>query len=251
MRALYSAASGMTAQQHRLDTIANNISNVSTTGFKKSRDAFQDLFYQQLSSGGVQANTLQLGNGVRLAGIERDHGQGTLVATNDPLHVALQGDGFFAVETLDGERMYTRDGQFTQDVDGMLVTQSGLRVSGDIQIPTGSAAVRIDYDGTVHATTSDGQDAVVGQLEVSRFVNPAGLLAKGGNLFQETPQSGTAEQVTAGTDVQVVQGFLEQSNVDVATELIDMIQAQRVFELNSKVVQAADESLQIAVNLRR
>jgi flagellar basal-body rod protein FlgG len=133
----------------------------------------------------------------------------------------------------------------------MLVTQSGLRVSGDIQIPTGSAAVRIDYDGTVHATTSDGQDAVVGQLEVSRFVNPAGLLAKGGNLFQETPQSGTAEQVTAGTDVQVVQGFLEQSNVDVATELIDMIQAQRVFELNSKVVQAADESLQIAVNLRR
>jgi flagellar basal-body rod protein FlgG len=251
MRALYSAASGMTAQQHRLDTIANNISNVSTTGFKKSRDAFQDLFYQQLATGGVQANTLQLGNGVRLAGIERDHGQGTVVATNDPLHVALQGDGFFVVETNEGERLYTRDGQFTQDVDGMLVTQSGLRVAGDIQIPAGAASIRIDYDGTVHASMSDGQDAVVGQMELARFVNPAGLMARGGNLYQMSPQSGDAAQVDAGTDVQVVQGFLEQSNVDVATELIDMIQAQRVYELNSKVVQAADESLQVAVNLRR
>lgn len=251
MRALYSAASGMTAQQHRLDTIANNISNVSTTGFKKSRDAFQDLFYQTLATGGVQSNALQLGNGVRLAGVERDHGQGTLVATNDPLHVALQGDGFFVVETLEGERMYTRDGQFTQDVDGMLVTQSGLRVAGDIQIPSGAASIRIDYDGTVHAAMTDGQDAVVGQLELARFVNPAGLMARGGNLYQQSPTSGEPTDVEPGTDVQVVQGFLEQSNVDVAGELIDMIQAQRVFELNSKVVQAADESLQIAVNLRR
>lgn len=251
MRALYSAASGMTAQQHRLDTIANNISNVSTTGFKKSRDAFQDLFYQTLATGGVQSNALQLGNGVRLAGVERDHGQGTLVATNDPLHVALQGDGFFVVETLEGERMYTRDGQFTQDVDGMLVTQSGLRVAGDIQIPTGAASIRIDYDGTVHAAMTDGQDAVVGQIELARFVNPAGLMARGGNLYQQSPTSGEPTDVQPGTDVQVVQGFLEQSNVDVAGELIDMIQAQRVFELNSKVVQAADESLQIAVNLRR
>jgi flagellar basal-body rod protein FlgG len=241
----------MTAQQHRLDTIANNISNVSTTGFKKSRDAFQDLFYQTLATGGVQSNALQLGNGVRLAGVERDHGQGTLVATNDPLHVALQGDGFFVVETLEGERMYTRDGQFTQDVDGMLVTQSGLRVAGDIQIPSGAASIRIDYDGTVHAAMTDGQDAVVGQLELARFVNPAGLMARGGNLYQQSPTSGEPTDVEPGTDVQVVQGFLEQSNVDVAGELIDMIQAQRVFELNSKVVQAADESLQIAVNLRR
>jgi flagellar basal-body rod protein FlgG len=251
MRALYSAASGMTAQQHRLDTIANNISNVSTTGFKKSRDAFQDLFYQTLATGGVQSNALQLGNGVRLAGVERDHGQGTLVATNDPLHVALQGDGFFVVETLEGERLYTRDGQFTQDVDGMMVTQSGLRVAGDIQIPTGAASIRVDYDGTVHAAMPDGQDAVVGQLELARFVNPAGLMAQGGNLYRQSPTSGDPTDVQPGTDVQVVQGFLEQSNVDVAGELIDMIQAQRVFELNSKVVQAADESLQIAVNLRR
>jgi flagellar basal-body rod protein FlgG len=251
MRALYSAASGMTAQQFRLDTIANNISNVSTTGFKKSRDAFQDLFYQTLVAGGVQSNALQLGNGVRLAGVERDHAQGTLVATNDLLHVALQGDAFFVVETMEGERFYTRDGQFTQDVDGILVTQSGLRVAGDIQIPTDAVSVRIDYDGTVHSSTRDGQEMMIGRLELARFVNPSGLLGRGGNLYQQSPTSGDPFEPETGIDVQVVQGYLEQSNVDVAGELIDMIQAQRVFELNSKVVQAADESLQIAVNLRR
>lgn len=254
MRALYTAASGMTAQQHRLDTIANNLANVGTTGFKKSRDAFQDLFYQQLTSGGQGQGgaRLELGGGVRLAGIERDQGQGGLVQTNDPLHVGIQGDAFFVVETIDGDRLYTRDGSFTQDSDGMLITTGGLRVAGDIQIPTGTSSVTIGSDGMVRAQMADGSGEVtLGQLELARFVNPAGLEARGGNLFQVTPQSGEAQDVQAGSEVQLLQGYLEQSNVDVAGELIDMIQAQRVYELNSKVVQAADDVLQVAANLRR
>ncbi|MEQ1505727.1 MAG: flagellar basal-body rod protein FlgG [Myxococcota bacterium] len=256
MRALYTAASGMTAQQSRLDTIANNLANVSTTGFKKSRDAFQDLFYQELSGGGGEGeqagSRLELGGGVKLAGIERDQAQGALIATNNPLHVAIQGDAMFVVETLDGEPMYTRDGSFTKDPDGYLVTTSGMRVSGDVQIPEEADTITIGYDGTVHGLVSaTGQDLVLGQIEIARFVNPGGLMARGGNLFVPTPQSGDAQPLDAGTDVQLVQGYLEGSNVDVASELIDMIQAQRVYELNSKVIQAADDTLQVAANLRR
>jgi flagellar basal-body rod protein FlgG len=255
MRALYTAASGMTAQQTRLDTIANNIANVSTTGFKKSRDAFQDLFYQQLAGGGETEGgmRLELGAGTRIAGIERDQGQGALTATGNPLHVGIQGDAFFNVETPDGDRLYTRDGSFTKDVDGYLVTAGGLRVGGDIQIPDDASTITIDYDGTVHAQIAGQttQDVVLGQIEISRFVNAAGLEARGDNLFLPTIASGEPVDVDPGTDVQLVQGFLEGSNVDVATELIDMIQAQRVYELNSKVVQAADETLGVAANLRR
>ncbi len=254
MRALYTAASGMTAQQTRLDTIANNIANVGTTGFKKSRDAFQDLFYQQLAGGSAadRGSRLELGAGTRIAGIERDQGQGALVATNNPLHVAIQGDAFFTVETPSGDRMYTRDGSFSKDADGYLVTAGGLQVGGDIRIPDDAGALTVDYDGTVHAQIGSGtDDLVLGQLEIARFVNAAGMEARGDNLFLPTLQSGDPIDVDAGTDVQIVQGYLEGSNVDVATELIDMIQAQRIYELNSKVIQAADEALGVAANLRR
>ncbi len=247
MRALYTAASGMTAQQTRLDTIANNIANVSTTGFKKSRDAFQDLFYQKMTSGG------ELGAGTRIAGIERDQGQGALTATNNPLHIGIQGDAFFVVESVDGDALYTRDGAFSKDVDGYLVTAGGLRVGGDIQIPDDAAQLLVDYDGTVHAQLvgATTEDVVLGQIQVVRFVNAAGLEARGNNLFRPTIESGEPIDAEPGSDIQLVQGFLEASNVDVATELIDMIQAQRVYELNSKVVQAADETLGVAANLRR
>lgn len=257
MRALYTAASGMTAQQLRLDTIANNLANVSTTGFKRSRDAFEDLFYQQLgapgSGSGDGGTRVELGGGVALAGIERDQAQGMLVSTGNPLHVALQGDGYFVVETWDGEQLYTRDGSFTKDPDGYLVTASGMRVAGDVQIPEEADQVTIDYDGTVHGVVSStGRDMVLGQIEVARFVNAAGLMGRGGNLFVPTLQSGEPLPVDPGDGkVQVVQGYVEGSNVDVATELIDMIQAQRAYELNSKVIQAADEALQVAANLRR
>jgi flagellar basal-body rod protein FlgG len=255
MRALYTAASGMTAQQLRLDTIANNIANVGTTGFKKSRDAFQDLFYQQLATGGGTnefSPRVELGGGVKLAAIERDQGQGTLVNTSNPLHVAIQGDAWFVVETEYGDPLYTRDGSFTKDPDGYLVTSTGMRVGGDIQIPEEADQITIDYDGTVHGIVSaTGQDLSLGRIELARFVNPAALMARGGNLFVPTQQSGEPVDVEADSSVQLVQGYLEGSNVDVAGELIDMIQAQRVYELNSKVVQAADETLQVAANLRR
>jgi flagellar basal-body rod protein FlgG len=254
MRALYTAASGMTAQQMRLDTIANNIANVGTTGFKKSRDAFQDLFYQELavSRVGVPGSGMELGGGVRLATIERNHQQGSLVSTGDPLNAAIQGDAFFVVETQYGERMYTRDGSFTRSAEGRMITASGLDVSGDIILPEQADQIKIDYDGTVHGLiTNTGEDMVLGKIETARFVNPAGLFARGGNLYSPTLSSGDPIEVEDDGRVQIVQGFLESSNVDVANELIDMIQAQRVYELNSKVIQAADEALQVAVNLRR
>jgi flagellar basal-body rod protein FlgG len=255
MRALYAAASGMTAQQTRLDTIANNIANVGTTGFKKSRDAFQDLFYQQLAGGGGEGeypSRMELGGGVKLAAIERDQGQGTAVSTGNPLNVAIQGDAFFVVETENGDQLYTRDGSFTKDPDGYLVTASGMRVGGDIQIPDDADQVTIDYDGTVHGTVSaTGQDLVLGKIELARFVNPGALMGRGGNTFVPTLASGEPIEVEADSSVQLLQGYLEGSNVDVASELIDMIQAQRIYELNSKVVQAADETLQVAANLRR
>ncbi|MEZ4239357.1 MAG: flagellar hook-basal body complex protein [Myxococcota bacterium] len=186
-----------------------------------------------------------------LAGIERDQAQGTLISTNNPLHVGIQGDAFFAVETWDGEQLYTRDGSFTKDPDGYLVTNTGMRVSGDIQIPDDADQLTIDYDGTVHASVT-GRDIVLGQIETARFVNAAGLVARGGNLFVPSVSSGDPLPVELGDGrVQLVQGYVEGSNVDVATELIDMIQAQRAYELNSKVIQAADETLQVAANLRR
>lgn len=254
MRALYTAASGMTAQQLRLDTIANNIANVGTTGFKKSRDAFADLFYQELavSRAGTPGSGVELGGGVKLASIERDHQQGALVSTGDPLNVAVQGDAFFVVETQFGERLYTRDGSFTRSSDGTLVTKGGLRVAGDIVLPEEADLIKIDLDGTVHGLVNlTGEDMVLGKIEVARFVNAGGLLARGGNLYSPTDASGDPIDVEADGRIQVVQGYLESSNVDVANELIDMIQAQRVYELNSKVIQAADEALQVAVNLRR
>jgi flagellar basal-body rod protein FlgG len=257
MRALYTAASGMTAQQLRLDTIANNLANVSTTGFKRSRDAFQDLFYQQLGAPGGGADgagaRVELGSGVAVAGIERDQAQGMLIDTGNALHVGIQGDAYFVVETWDGEQLYTRDGSFTKDPDGYLVTAAGMRVAGDVQIPDDADQITIDYDGTVHGiVTATGQDMVLGQIEVARFVNGAGLMGRGGNLFVPTLQSGEPLPVDPGDGkVQLVQGYVEGSNVDVATELIEMIQAQRAYELNSKVIQAADEALQVAANLRR
>ena len=254
MRALYTAASGMSAQQLRLDTIANNLANVASTGFKRSRDSFQDLFYQQLTSGGqaVSAARMELGTGTRIVAVERDHTQGNLVSTGNVLHVALQGDGFFVLEGMDGVPMYTRDGTFSQDADGYMISAGGLRVGGDIQVPEDATSVRIDYDGTVHAVFSDAsRDVVLGQIEVVKFLNPAGLRAIGNNFLVPTLTSGDPMDVVAGTDTQVVQGYLETSNVDVATELIEMIQAQRLYEMNSKVVQAADETLGVAANLRR
>ncbi|MBN2800860.1 MAG: flagellar basal-body rod protein FlgG [Deltaproteobacteria bacterium] len=253
MKALYVAASGMAAQQTRIDNVANNIANVGTTGFKKSRESFQDLLYEELTQGGKASSQarLEVGGGVQLAGIEKDHRQGSLTQTGQPLHAAIAGDAFFTLETAEGEPVYTRDGTFRLDADGTLVTQSGLVVGGNITIPEDAQQVFITGDGTVQAVLQGSVDyTVLGQLELASFTNPAGLRALGGNLYEQTPESGEVF-VPRPESVEVKQGYLESSNVDVAEELIQMIMAQRSYELNSKVVQAADEAMSVAVNLKR
>ncbi len=250
MRALYTAATGMTAQQTRIDTIADNLANAGTTGFKKGRAAFEDVFYQQIGGGGTTNARADRGSGVRLAGLQKDHVQGSLTATGDPYHVALEGPGFLVLEDAGGRPLYTRDGALRLDSDGTLVSNSGWKVRGDVRIPLEATAVTIGPDGTIEATM-DGEAVAIGQVELARFVNPAGLRARGGNVYETAPGSGDAIPIDAGEGTTVRQGFLETSNVDAAEELIELILAQRAYELNSKAVQAADETLQTATQLRR
>jgi flagellar basal-body rod protein FlgG len=249
MKALHIAASGMSAQQTQIDTVANNLANVNTTGFKKSRASFQDVYYQELA-GGARGARADLGGGTRLAGLAKDHSAGAMKQTNDPLHVALNGPGFLKLEDLQGNAVYTRDGALGVNADGQIVSASGLPVAGDLVIPADATQVLIEVDGTV-SVTLDGDDTplAIGQLEVQRFANPAGLRSLGSNLFAATPESG--EAVWDDGETEIRQGQLESSNVDVAEELIHLVTAQRAYELNSKVIQAADEALQIAANLKR
>ena len=254
MRALYTAASGMAAQQTRLDSIANNLANVSTSGYKKSREAFSDLYYQELTRGGqgVAKSRVDVGSGVRLNAVEKDFAQGAIIEDGNPLHAAINGKGsFFVVESVTGERLFTRDGSFSLDAQGGLITASGLTVS-NIQIPQGAESVQILDDGSVNVRMAgEANSTSVGQIEVARFVNPAGLRALGGNLFAQSDTSGDPTAVTPADGVQIRGGALEHSNVDIAQELVLMIETQRSYELNSKVIQAADDTLGIATNLRR
>ncbi len=255
MKALYAAATGMAAQQTTIDTIANNLANVNTSGFKKSTASFQDLFYEELATSGEDGATpatAQVGAGVRTVAVEKNHTGGPITPTGQPLDVAIDGRGFFELETADGNPLYTRDGHFTKDADGYVVTAGGVQLAGGINIPPDAVSIRIDPDGTVYFTVEgDTNETSAGQLQVAAFANPSGLRAMGGNVFQETSQSGGAQYVDLGTEVKVQGGHLEGSNVDPASELIALIKAQRAYELTSKVVQAADETLQTAANLRR
>lgn len=255
MRSLYIAASGMAAQQNRLDNVANNIANVGTTAFKKSNAAFEDLLYQELPTtsnpeAGVPA---ELGGGVRLAAMLRDHTQGSMKETGNPLHLAISGNGFFTAEDASGMRMLTRDGTFARSADGQLITNGGYRVGGDIQIPEDARTLTIDADGTVRATLAgdDTTEVILGELELVTVDNPSALKSMGGNFYAATPESGDPRRWEVGVDGQINQGMLEGSNVDVAVELVTMIEAQRAYELNSKVIQAADEAMQVAANLKR
>lgn len=252
MRTLYVAASGMTAQQTRLDNVANNLANINTTGFKRSRASFQDLFYQELSYGGQTAagGDVQIGGGVQLADIQKDHARGTVTQTGDGLHVAIERAGFLALETPDGDRVYTRDGAFEVRQGEIVHSTTGFRPAGDMRLPYDTAEVSFDESGTLWAMRED-DDApyAVGQLDVVNFASPHGLRAVGSNLFAETEASGEAVTPDEAPRLQV--RALENSNVDAADELIAMIMAQRAYELNSKVVQAADETMQQTANLRR
>jgi flagellar basal-body rod protein FlgG len=249
----------MEAQQTRIDTIANNLANVNTTGYKKSRPEFEDLFYETLAAPGAQDSSgaalptgVQIGHGVKLASITRIATQGERIQTSRDLDIAIEGEGYFQVQSATGETLYTRDGSLQRDRDGNLVTRTGLLVSPNVQIPIDVRDVTILSDGTVSGVPAgQTQPTVLGQIELARFANPSGLRALGNNMLAPSDASGDPE---VGTPSQqgfggISQGFLESSNVNMAEELVRMILAQRAFEMNSRVIKASDEMLQRASNL--
>jgi len=260
-RAMWTASSGMHAQQIKIDTIANNLANVNTNGFKRSRAEFSDLMYQTIRAPGApsSANTrvpagIQMGHGVQPSSIKKLFSQGDFANTSNPLDVVIRGNGFFRVLLPDGGTAYTRDGAFTADGEGQLVNSRGYVLDPPVTLPSDTLSISIGDDGTV-SVTQPGQSTPtdVGQFELANFVNPSGLLALGGNLFQATEASGDAVSGTPGLDGlgSIGQGFLEISNVSIVTELVDMIAAQRAYELNSRAVRASDEMLQQLNNLVR
>ena len=262
MQALYTAASGMLAQQLNVDTIANNLSNVATTGFKKSRVDFQDLLYHTIkpagsppTAPGVQAPVpIQVGEGVRPVATPRIFFQGEVIATDNPLDLMIEGDGFFQVLQPDGTIGYTRDGSWKQDSTGRIVTSDGLPMEPEVTIPPEATRIIVGRGGDVSVLlqgTSTTQS--VGQVELARFLNSAGLTANGRNIFTTTEASGDPIVGTPGAEGigSLSQGFLEQSNVKVVEELVNMIVAQRAYEINSRAVQTSDDMLQTANNLRR
>ena len=259
LRALRTAALGMSAQQTSVDNTANNLANANTTGFKKSRVAFQDLLYQRVRAAGGEDGaappaTLQLGHGALAVATISTFTQGSLSETGNALDLAVNGNGFFAVQRPDGSRSYTRDGTFTITAEGLMVTQSGFALDPGIEIPPDALDLQIQADGVVRARLPGEPEPVeLGQIELTRFQNPAGLRALGGNLFAQSEASGEPIVAPPGEDGvgTVLQGVLEASNVDVVQEMVDLIASQRAYELNSKMVQAGEEMLQIANSVKR
>ncbi|OIQ93336.1 flagellar basal-body rod protein FlgG [mine drainage metagenome] len=254
IRSLWIAKTGLDAQQTSLDVIANNIANVSTNGFKRARPVFQDLLYQTLRQPGAQSSQqttissgLQLGTGVQPIATEKIFTQGNLTQTSNPLDVAINGQGFFQISMPDGTLAYTRDGSFQKDSNGQIVTSSGYPLSPAITIPANATSVTIGRDGVVSVVQAGSTATTqIGTIQLADFVNPGGLQSTGENLFVETVSSGTPTPNTPGTNgVGLLnQGYVETSNVNVAEELVNMIQAQRAYELNSKVITASDQMLQ-------
>ena len=253
IRSLWIARTGLDAQQTQLDVISNNLANVSTTGFKRSRAVFEDLLYQTLRQPGAQSTQqtqissgLQIGTGVRPVATERIHTQGNLQQTGNALDMAIQGNGFFQIQLPDGTTAYTRDGSLQLDNQGQLVTASGYPLSPAITIPADALSITIGKDGTVSVLQA-GQAAPtqVGSIQLATFVNPAGLQSSGENLFLERASSGTATPNTPGSNGAGVinQNYVETSNVNVAEELVNMITTQRAYELNSRAIQTSDAML--------
>jgi flagellar basal-body rod protein FlgG len=263
MQSLYTAATGMLAQQMNIDVISNNLANVNTNGFKKQRVDFQDLMYLNVKPSGAPATRdttvpvgIQIGDGVRPVSTQRSFSQGAVQNTSNPLDVMMEGEGyFFKVTNASGETVYTQDGSFTKDGEGNVVTSDGYMMDPAIQIPTEATAVTISSVGkvlvTLNGDTSTQQE--IGQLQLSRFVNPAGLEALGHNTFKQTVASGDAIDGIPGSNgfPSVLQGSLEASNVDVVDEMVKMIMAQRAYEMNSKAVTTADDMLSTAATMKR
>lgn len=261
MKALNIAASGMLAQQRNVEVVSNNLANINTTGFMRRRPEFHDLLYQNLrrvgstsaDDGSVVPTGVQLGLGVKLAAVYRIHAQGSLTATDNPFDLAIQGEGFFQVRTPSGETAYTRDGTFQLNANGEIVTHDGYVVLPGVTVPADAIDVTINQSGEVLAKI-DGQVNLqnVGQLQTATFPNAAGLQAIGSNLFLESAASGSPSTGTPSSSGygSVLQGFLETSNVNAVEEITNLISAQRAYEMNSKVIQAADEMMGAVNSLR-
>lgn len=254
IRSLWISKTGLDAQQTQMDVIANNLANVSTNGFKRSHAVFEDLIYQNIRQPGAQSSQqtqlpsgLQLGTGVRPVATERIFTQGNLQQTSNDKDVAIQGNGFFQILLPDGTTAYTRDGSFQTDSQGQLVTSSGFPVQPAITIPANAQSLSIGRDGIVSITLPNStQTTQVGALQLATFINPAGLLSKGENLYVETSASGNPNTNTPGTNGAglLSQGYVETSNVNVVEELVNMIQTQRAYEINSKAITTSDQMLQ-------
>lgn len=261
MRALWTAGSGMVGQQANVDVIANNLANVNTTGYKKSRTDFEDLMYQTIRQAGSATGPdtqlpsgIQMGHGVRQVATHKIYTTGSFQQTGNSLDMAIEGDGFFQILMPDGTFAYTRDGSFKKDSQGRIVNSEGYPLEPQITIPENAKDVLIAADGTVTATIpGENEPREIGRITLVRFVNPAGLSNMGSNLLQETSASGTPLELEPGSDGAgtIRQRYLEMSNVQVVEEMVNMIVAQRAYEINSKAVTTADEMLGIASNLKR
>lgn len=254
IRSLWISKTGLDAQQTQMDVIANNLANVSTSGFKRSRAVFEDLLYQTLRQPGAQSSQqtqlpsgLQIGTGVRPVATERIFTQGNLQQTGNDKDVAIQGAGFFQVLMPDGTTAYTRDGSFQVDSQGQLVTSSGFAVQPAITVPANALSISIGRDGVVSVTQPGvAAPTQIGTLQIATFINPAGLDSKGENLYMETGASGTPNSNAPGSNGAgtLAQGYTETSNVNVVEELVNMIQTQRAYEINSKAITTSDQMLQ-------
>jgi flagellar basal-body rod protein FlgG len=262
MRALDTAATGMAAMDLQVQVIAGNLANMTTTGFKSQRAEFQDLIYEHVQRIGAQASEngnilpvgIELGSGVKTVGTPRLMTQGTLSQTGNTLDVAIQGTGWFKIQMPDGTFSYTRDGSFQMDNQGRIVTAEGNLVQPTITIPANSSGLTINQQGQVSVTLPGStSSSILGQFTLTTFINDAGLQANGNNLFTATPASGTPQDTTPGLNGSgtLLQGSLEQSNVSAVTEISNLIAAQRAYEMNSKVITAADEMLQTTSQLMR
>lgn len=262
MQALHTAATGMAAQELNVQVISNNIANLRTTGFKKQTAAFQDLIYEHVRRVGAQASDqgtivpvgVDIGGGVKTVGTPRSMTQGTLSQTGNDLDLAISGEGFFKILMPDGTFQYTRDGTFQMDNQGRVVTAQGNPVQPTITIPNNASGLAVNEQGQVSVTLpGSSTSAVQGQIGVTRFINKAGLQPVGNNQFVETPSSGPPQDGTANTEGygKITQGSLEQANVDVVSEMSDLIAAQRAYEMNAKVISAADQMMQSTTALFR
>ncbi|WP_439369253.1 flagellar basal-body rod protein FlgG [Bradyrhizobium sp. PMVTL-01] len=262
MQALHTAATGMAAQELNVQVISNNIANLRTTGFKKQTAAFQDLIYEHVRRVGAQASDqgtilpvgVDIGGGVKTVGTPRSMTQGTLSQTGNDLDLAISGEGFFKILMPDGTFQYTRDGTFQMDNQGRVVTAQGNPVQPTITIPQNASGITVNEQGQVSVTLpGSSTSSIIGTINVTRFINKAGLQPVGSNQFTETPSSGPPQDGTANTEGygKVTQGSLEQANVDVVSEMSDLIAAQRAYEMNAKVISAADQMMQSTTALFR